>query len=319
MSTARKKIFKPGPFEVPRVTPEYPNYSNLLANAIKKIPQLPDFSEDQWIAVMSDFGGEHKEGRFNTYTFLIFAKDKGALFEEGVAEIRQRHGINPDSEFEYKKLYGGAKKRALPELLDLADTSIHGALVTLAIDKSVESVFGQKRSQAYAYIRRELEALGLGTWKGAVGEKALRVCHALSALLSVMTHEGQDLFWYCDIDAINEGGNGARMKNLGNIFAHTLAMYCPHEFNKLGFGRSFEEKSWFDDYLSIADLATGTIQDLLTAYTEESGITGSEEEKIMLLKWIARPAEHLAKITIQIGLAPDGTLGSGLTEITPRE
>lgn len=320
MSAPPKKIFKSGPFEVPRITPEYPDYSRLLSSAIKKIPQLPDFSEDRWISVMSDFGGEHKEARFHTYTFLIFASNKGGFFEERVAELRQRYKlVEPYSEFKYKKLYGGARKRALSEFLELADTCIHGALITLAIDKKVESVFGPKRSKAHAYIEKELKALGLGTWPGAVGEKALRICHAISMLLSVMTHEGQDLFWYCDLDAINDGGKGVRMKNLGQMFGHTLEMYCPHGFNKLGYGRSFDEKSGFDDYLSVADLATGTIQDLLTAHIQQSDISGSEEEKILLIKWIAKPADHLAKITIQIGHAPDGTLGSGLTEILPRD
>ena len=135
------KIRKPGPFTLPAIKPEYASFSHLLAHAISQLKELPDFSDDTKIAVMSDFSGEHKGARFNTYSFLLMAYNKVGPFEKKVHELRERYGLlQPYSEFAFKDLAFGPRSRALPDFLHLIDNFIHGAVVTIAIDKRIGSV-----------------------------------------------------------------------------------------------------------------------------------------------------------------------------------
>lgn len=154
------------------ITPESPYFSHLLAHAVGQIKELPDFSDDEKIAVMSDFGGEHGDAHFNTYSFLILAYNKIGPFMHQVEELRRKHGLlEPYSEFAFKDLTFGPRNRALPEFLHLVDNFIHGAVVTIAIDKEIDTVFGVSKKSTYPLIEAQLAAMGLGQWKGAVAEK----------------------------------------------------------------------------------------------------------------------------------------------------
>jgi hypothetical protein len=85
-----QKIMKYAPFTLPASTPEYPLFSHLLSHVISQLKELPDFSDDTKIAVMSDFSGEHKGARFNTYSFLLMAYNKVCPFDMKVRELREK-------------------------------------------------------------------------------------------------------------------------------------------------------------------------------------------------------------------------------------
>ncbi|WP_121103685.1 hypothetical protein [Pseudomonas sp. WPR_5_2] len=88
-----QKIRKSGPFDLSVVKDSYPFFSHLLVNAVSQLDELPDFSDDDKIAVMSDFGGEHHDAHFTTYSFLIFAYNKIGPFTEQIEKLRQKHKI----------------------------------------------------------------------------------------------------------------------------------------------------------------------------------------------------------------------------------
>lgn len=314
----KQKIKKSGPFDLSAITLEYPYFAQLLANAVRQIKELPDFSDDEKIAVMSDFSGEHKGAHFNTYSFLILAYDKVGPFMLQVEELRRKYGLlDPYSEFAFKKLSSGPRSRALPEFLHLVDNFIHGAVITIAIDKQIDTVFGVSKKETYPIIEEQLAAMGFGKWKGATGEKVLRVCHSIALFAALTTRESQSLLWYCDKDAINENARDRGFADVQKIFLRTLGMYSKHKFDLVGFGKSFDDKSHLDDLLSIPDFAAGVVQDLLQAYkTSEDNISGGEE-KIALLKWIATQGKFLSKITVQISRLANGELGSRVVCFTP--
>jgi hypothetical protein len=68
-----------------------------LAHAVGQLKELPDFSDDEKIAVMSDFRGEHKGAHFHTYSFLILAYNKVGPFMVQVEELRRKHGLSSPS------------------------------------------------------------------------------------------------------------------------------------------------------------------------------------------------------------------------------
>lgn len=314
----KQKIKKSGPFDLSAITPEFPYFAQLLARAIGQIKELPDFSDDEKIAVMSDFSGEHKGAHFNTYSFLILAYNKVGPFMQKVEELRRKHSLlDPYSEFAFKKLSSGPRSRALPEFLHLVDNFIHGAVITIAIDKQIDTVFGVSKKDTYPIIEAKLAEMGFGKWKGAAGEKVLRVCHSIALFAALTTRENQRLLWYCDEDAINDNARDRSFADTQKIFLHTLGMYSRHKFDLVGFGKSFDDKSHLDDLLSIPDFAAGVVQDLLQSYkTKDDNIPGGEE-KVALLKWIATQGKFLSKITVQISRLADGELGSGVVDFTP--
>jgi hypothetical protein len=313
-----QKIRKNGPFDLSAITPEYPYFSQLLAHAIGQIKELPDFYDDEKIAVMSDFSGEHKGAHFNTYSFLILAYNKVGPFQLQVEELRRKHGLlEPYSEFAFKKLSFGPRSRALPEFLHLVDNFIHGAVITIAIDKEIDTVFGVSKKVTYPIIEEQLVTMGLGKWKGAIGEKVLRICHSIALFTALTTRENQRLLWYCDKDSINENTQDRSFTDTQKIFIQILGMYSKHKFDLIGFGKSFDDKSHLDDLLSIPDFAAGVVQDVLQAHkTNDNNIPGGQE-KIALLKWMAKQGKFLSKITIQISRLTNGDLGSRVVDFTP--
>lgn len=313
-----KKIKKNGPFEISKIAPEYPYFSHLMADLVRKIKELPDFSDDKDIAVMSDFGGEHQAAHFHTYSFLFLSYTKRGPFVQKMQELRKQHNLLESySEFKYKDLKFGPRSRALPKYLELIDSFIHGALITVVIDKRIATVFGTTKQQAHPLIVEQLEKFGLGTWDGKAAEKALRVCHILSVFTSLLTKEGQRLFWYSDNDLINEDGKKRSFSDTQKIFQHTLGMYSDHPLELVGFGKSFDDKSHLDDLLSVPDLTAGVVQDLLQSQRTGEDIPGGDE-KVAIIKWIAKQPHFLSKITLQIALTDEGEVGTGIVDIAPK-
>lgn len=233
------KIRKQGPFELPAVKHEYNYFCHLLAEVLKNLPELPDFSGDKKIAVMSDYGGEHSDALYQTYSFLFVAMDKTVPFQTRMEELRQKHNIRyPYSEFKFKDLKYAPRKRALPEYLRLVDTLIHGALVTVAIDRKIKSVFAPSKDAAKKEITKQLQDGGFGIWNFQTGEKLLRILHILSAFTAALTHDQQRLLWYTDNDNINADGHERTFAHTQSLFESVGTMYMTHGFEILGFAKS---------------------------------------------------------------------------------
>lgn len=313
-----QRIRKSGPFDLSMITPEYPYFSQLLAIAINQIKELPDFFDDDKIAVMSDFGGEHKGARCNTYTFLLYAQSKIGVFELEVQKLRSKHGIlDPYSEFKYKDLKYGPRSRALPEFLKLVDSFIHGALITIAIDRDIDTVFGPSKQDTFPLIEKHLQDLGYGNWQGLIGEKALRICHSVALFTALTSRKNQRFLWYCDSDAINDDGNERKFSDTQKLFARILGMYAQHEYELIGFAKSFKNKTYLDDLLSIADFGAGIVQDIMKWHKSGSDTMPGGDEKELILKWITNQGRFLSKITIEISKLPNGEVGSGIIEFKP--
>ncbi len=314
----RQKIRKHGPFKLLGIRPEHHYFCHVLSGLLELIPELPDFSDDNKIAVMSDYGGEHSDARYSTYSFLFVALNKNGPFQGHMNALRRKHKIHaPYSEFKYKDLKFGPRSRALPEYLQLIDNFIHGAVVTVAIDKDIGSVFGMSKSEGHATIAEQLGGGGFGKWTGHVGEKVFRVLHILAAFTAAMTYDQQRLFWYSDTDQINEDAKDRSFADLQKLFGRIGAIYMTHGFNVLGFAKSFSERGFLDDLLSIPDLAAGMLQDILMGQYTGNDIPGGDE-KLAVLKWLATPAKFLSKIHLRIARKDDGTYEGHVLTLEPK-
>lgn len=312
------KIFKPGPFEFPKITEEFPAYGRLLAREIKKLQSLPDFSEDKGVFILSDFGGEHKGADFSTYSFLICSADKRMVFEKVAKEIRKKHQLDqPWKEFGYKDLRYGPIKRALDEILDAANSLIHGLLLTVSIDKNFTTLFGSNKKTSHAKMVALLETNDLGKWKGNEAEKLFRICHPIALFLSILAKNGQKILWLCDNDSINEDGKNRDFSHTQKVLGHTLAMYSDNKYEILGFAKPFSKDTGTNDLLSLTDFSAGAIQDVLQNEFTDKEIQVSDE-KAKIIKWMGTDSTFLKKINLVFIQQENGEWGVGPVELTAR-
>jgi hypothetical protein len=310
------KTFKSGPFKFPKLTENHPLYGRLLAKEISQLKLLPDFSEDKGLFILSDFGGEHNGANFSTYSFLICSADKRAVFEQEVIAIRKKHKLDsPWKELGYKDLRYGPIKRALDEILDAADKLTHGLLLTVSIDKNIESLFGLNRKEAHSNIVSQLQENDLGKWKGNEAEKLLRVCHAIALILSVLGENGQKLLWICDHDSINEEGNERDFSHTQSVLGRTLAMYSDNQYEILGFAKPFNGDAGTSDLLSLTDFSAGAIQEVLQSELTKKDVKVSDE-KGKIIKWMGTESKFLKKVNLVFVKQDDGDWGVGPVELT---
>ncbi len=291
-------ITKKGPFSIPKITDDFPLYGRLLAGEIEKLISLPDFSNDKGLFILSDFGGEHKGADFTTYSILICSADKRSVFEHKTRELREKHNLNsPWKEYGFKDLRYGPIKRSLQEFLDLSNDYIHGFLLTISVDKNIESVFGFNKKESHRDIVNLLKDSDLGEWKGNEAEKVLRVCHAISIFMSVLAYTDQKFLWLCDKDSINEDGNSRDFSHTQHILGHCLSMYSDNLYEIYGFAKPFEKDAGTTDLLSITDFSAGIIQEVLQEKIKGKKINVSDEKE-KLLKWMGTNSSFLTKLNL---------------------
>jgi hypothetical protein len=309
------KVKKPNVYKFERMNDDYPLYARLLAKHIYKIPELPDFNSDTGIFIMSDFGGEHNGADYSTYAFLILSADKRFVFEQHVKALREKYSLDePFKELNYKDLRYGPIKRALSEYLELVDKYIHGALVTVSIDRNIETVFGLNKHVSHKQIVEQLSNQGFNGWKGKDAEKLFRILHPLCMFVSILGHSGQKTLWLCDNDAINEDGRLRSFDDTQKIYGNVLKMYCDYEFDITGFAKPFKNDPLTSDLLSVTDFAAGTIQDILQSHIKQNDYLGNDT-KIKLVKWMAKESGFLSKINLFITKKEDGDWGCGIVEL----
>lgn len=312
------KTFKSGPFEFPKLTEDHPLYGRLLAREISQLNLLPDFSEDKGLFILSDFGGEHKGANFSTYSFLICSADKRVVFEQEVIAIRKKYKLDdPWKELGYKDLRYGPIKRALDEVLAAADNLTHGLLLTISIDKNIESLFGLNKKEAHLEIVEKFQENNLGKWKGNEAEKLLRVCHPIALFLSVLGENGQKLLWICDHDSINEDGKERDFSHTQLVLGHTLEMYSDNQYEILGFAKPFEGDAGTSDLLSLTDFSAGAIQEVLQSEITKKDINVLEE-KAKIVKWMGTESKFLKKVNLVFVKQDDGDWGVGPVELTAK-
>jgi len=295
------KIYKSAPFEFTKITDDHPLYGRLLAREISKLDSLPDFSEDKGL-----------------FIFLICSADKRSVFEKETTAIRVKHKLNtPWKELGYKDLHYGPIKRALDEILDISDRLIHGLLLTVSIDKNIESVFGINKKSAQSEVVTLLQENNLGLWKGNEAEKLLRVCHPIALFLSILAENGQKILWLCDHDSINEEGKCRDFSHTQKVLANTLSMYSDNRYEILGFAKAFSGDAGTGDLLSLADFSAGAIQEVL-----QSELTGKDvklsDEKGKIIKWMGTDSQFLKKVNLVFVMQDDGDWGVGSVELTKK-
>lgn len=265
---------------------------------------LPELRNDgnETIAIYTDYGGESKNAAYNTYSFLVCGWNHSFAFYDFMKELRAEHKLG-DKEISFKDLRFGPVNRALRDYLLLLNNSIPGILLTLAIDKNIKSVFGEKIPD---YVREEIKKAGFGEWKPNVTEKVMRIVHSVAYLIALLSKDGHKLYWNTDHDSSVEGVR--KHDNFINLFSNVLTLYTNNKFENIGYSVPFEEKSVRQlDFLSCPDLAAGAVEHYFTKQKTIKEITIKKEAEL-ILSWLGRDGIALKKHTILIEKSDEGDI-----------
>ncbi|WP_421560628.1 hypothetical protein [Pseudomonas sivasensis] len=279
---------------------DWPAYFVGLAEQLGRLPKLPNFAEDEGVFVFSDYGGEHKGAGFRTYTYLIVSADKISVFKRESEAIRLKYGLGT-REISFKDLSYGPARRALPDYLSVVNGCLHGMLLTVGVDVNIHTLFGESKKEGRINLERVRDKIGKGDWSYKRLEKMYRVYGPLVIMLHMLCSEGHKVLWHADSDTINEDGKGSTFKDAQYHLQVMLAEFSGKNFKLLGVAKSFDEHSYFDDLLSVADLAAGMMQDLLRHQYHDANVEVNEP-KALLCKWLGTESQFLQKVNLAVVL-----------------
>ena len=225
----------------------------------------------------SDYGGEHANAVWETFTFLVVDMAEGANWTFLQNQFRARVMSNR-RRMAYKNLNDSVRRRALDSFLSSANL-LPGLLVTFAIAKSVKCLFNNEgKVDPKAAELEQLHDLSPG-----VAEKLLRITHLLSLLLSGFSAAGQDVLWVTDEDSIV--ANSHRHIQLVEVLANISSNCLPYAMGHLRVATAKQDSGdlSIEDLLAIADLAAGGTSAALQLMcgTGRAPLTGF---------WLPRPA-----------------------------
>ena len=278
------------------------------------LPDLAAFGNNT-VGVFSDYGGEHKEAQYFTYSVLVCSWDFRDLFSEKIEKIRQRYQLG-NKEISYKDLRMGQIQRALPDYLSTLSNFLPGFLLNLVIHKNVSEVFRSSAKETNDLLEAAFKAIGVEGRKPKVNEKLIRVTELVAFLTALLGKDGQKVFWMTDHDEISP--TNAKHEETLKVFDALLRAFSRNNqtFSLVGGALPFDERHVGTlDFLSATDLCAGALAEYLTQREVH------EQDKIKVkpgcahvLQWLAHDGIGLKKMNIIVRRGADVPIESAAIE-----
>jgi hypothetical protein len=210
------------------------------------------------IALMSDYGGEHRTSRYDVISILVLDSENTGQWEYMRREIR--HSSLKDSRrMSFKNLGDYRRKQALEPFL-LAANSITGVCASFAIHKEVKFLCTNPKQFGELTQQLNLE----GGWNAKTLDHMIRLVHFISLLIAGLSQPNQNIYWISD-----EGSffaNTPRCQDVNRLASYFTSYYVKHQLGELGIGTTQidEDNLRLEDLTAIPDLVAGTVADLST-------------------------------------------------------
>ena len=281
------------------------------------LPNLAAFG-NKVIGVFSDYGGEHKESRYLTYSVLVCTFDLRNLFAEKMSAIREKYQLG-SKEIAYKDFRMGQVLRALPEYLLTLSNYLPGFLLTLAVEKKALDANAPTSKETSVLLEEGLKSVGVEGRKPQVNAKLARVVELVAFLTALLGKNGQKVFWMTDHDEISP--TNAKHGETLKAFEALLGAFCRdgQAFSLIGGALPFKERDvGMLDLLSVTDICAGALGEYLTQrkMRDEDKITvkpGCEH----VLQWLGHDGIGLKKMNIIVRASEDGSIESAAIEFIP--
>lgn len=259
---------------------------------VRVLESTSAFDTHPTVIALSDYGGEAERCNYLTYAFLYAGYSRLLQWHADILSLKKKR-FDDNRTIRYKNLNDKKRQDALSEWLALAN-SLLGYLIVVAVHKQIPHLFIDKTGKS---LRETLTSIGFPGYSDAVAERTLRILHILCYFAALMLKPTKKLLWKTDEDNVaGSGGETTRLENLGELFRRVMNLYIAHPLAGLGYAVSLigDERRFFEDGLSIPDLAAGACADYfseapeLSKYRRPEIILWLANENVPLQKFIFR-------------------------------
>ena len=243
-------------------------FSDSIADSQRRNLQLvPELRQTKTLIAVSDYGGYDKTSQFESYALLVACGESWTDWEHARQSLRRAFRVGK-RRFAFSKMGDSRKRRALLPFLATAD-ALHGLLVTVLVDKSIDSLFVAQGRLDPASASHLSPA---GHYTERTFERLMRTVHLVSFFIAGLSTAGQNVIWLTDEDEI--AGNRQRLIGLSSIFGHVAGHYLPHRLGQSRCGTTESDigSLQIEDLAAVPDLVAGALAETLTAYYREGGV-----------------------------------------------
>ena len=288
------------------------NSANLLIRSLdlRDSRALPDLRNGSTILVGSDYSGQHSASKYEAYSFVFADVDCcGPWFKER-GDLRAMSLLSK-RRFSYKALADRKRSFLLPQFLKAADL-IHGLVVVILVDKSIDSLFNEHGR----ITTSDPEIRSFLGWTPHVIEKLLRICHFLAFFLAGLSREHQDILWITDQDDVV--ANLDKHEKFVDTFSIIVSHYLNHTLRHIRVATTASDtgKRDVEDFVAIADMAAGAVCEALNAYRRADLLPVPElvlpvpnninKKAVQLMNWFSDSGnKSLKRLVISFEPKPD--------------
>jgi hypothetical protein len=291
-----------------------PNWNNIQnppfnwvksAEKIIKSERIPQLSGDS-IYIASDYSGQHKSSRYETYSVLFLDMTKIYDWELARRGLRKIH-LPDQRRLSYKGLGDKHKQDFLVPFLQ-ESSLLHGVLVTFVVNKSVKVLCADEQNFASILKTYNLS----GSWKYRGFEQMLRIINFVCILSAGLAKPKQEISWITDEDELMANDNKSKdvqymIGKFASLYSNNLAS-CTLALGSavIDPGDRLEE-----DIIALADLSAGAVCDMVNTLSNHSGgkifpelaipYSKSFSDKTeIILDWYFHKAANLSKAVVLI-------------------
>ena len=266
------------------------------------------------IALMSDYGGEHRTSRYDVISILVFDSEARGEWEHRRRLIRSN--ILKDSRrMSFKNLTDRRRKQALLPLLSAAD-AITGVCATFVISKEIKHLCSLPEQFTEFQKHVNLE----GSWNSKSFERVIRLVHFVSLLIAGLSRPKQNVYWISDEDRFF--ANTRRSQDVVRLASYFTSHYVKHPLGELGIGTTQidEADRGLEDLTALPDLVAGALAEIAASIAATyhgripMGLALSLPAKLssktkVIADWLADDTPSLKRPIITFDLAETGELG----------
>jgi len=265
------------------------------------------------IALMSDYGGEHRTSRYDVISILVLDSENTGQWEYMRRDIRHRK-LKDSRRMSFKNLGDYRRKQAFESFL-LAANSITGVCASFAIHKEVKFLCTNPKQFGEFIQQFKLE----GGWNAKALDHLIRLVHFICLLIAGLSQPNQNVYWISD-----EGSffaNTPRCQDVTRLASYFTSYYVKHQLGELGIGTTQidEADMRLEDLTAIPDLVAGAVADLATRIATTYGgripvglalsLPTKLPPKVQVLAgWLADDTQRLKRPTVVFDLAETGQL-----------
>lgn len=220
-----------------------------------------DFSYNKNICFSSDYSGENNESKNNIYTFSFQSYSSLFNWKNEIDKLKQNKGYIKAAE--YKKINRNTRLGKLHDWFETSESFFKGIITSFIIDKNIDSLFDSTILDFHNKVSSH-EYYQECNLSPKILEKAFRISHFSSLILSQILGDRYGFFWMTDKDSISQGDE--RWKFTQKIHSTVFEHYCMHLSEiKMGYSIPFDQDNETDnfseDFISLSDLISGALDD----------------------------------------------------------